>query len=126
MTASLKYYPLAVDVRTDTVNMIQRQKINMNDYRVNVGSLLIDNVMGFDRFVAPSRILPYKNKMHNSITYEMSLSRVEYTRTVYGSLDFLRDIGGLFAALGPFFGIIVTIFQYRGSYLNLMSDMGGA
>ena len=47
-----------------------------------------------------------------------------YTRTVYGFLDFLRDLGGLFSALGPFCGVIVTIFQYRGSYLNLMDDMG--
>lgn len=92
----------------------------MNDYRVNVGTMLVDDVMGFDKFVAPSRILPYKNLMHNSITYEMSLSRVEYTRTVYSTLDFLRDIGGLFAALGPLFGVIVTIFQYRGIYLRLM------
>ena len=92
----------------------------MNDYRVNVGSMVVDLVMGFDKFIAPSRMLPYKNLMHNSITYEMSLSRVEYTRTVYSTLDFLRDIGGLFGALGPLFGIVVTIFQYRGSYLNLM------
>ena len=82
--------------------------------------MVSDLVMGFDKYIAPSRILPYKNKMHNSITYEMSLSRVEYTRTVYSTLDFLRDIGGLFAALGPAFGIIVTVFQYRGIYLNLM------
>ena len=82
----------------------------MNDYRISVGSIQVDQVNGFDKIVAPSRIMPYKNKMHNSITYEMSLSRVEYTRTVYSILDFLRDIGGLFAALGPFFGIIVTVF----------------
>ena len=82
----------------------------MNDYRISVGSIQVDQVNGFDKIVAPSRIMPYKNKMHNSITYEMSLSRVEYTRTVYSILDFLRDIGGLFSALGPFFGIIVTVF----------------
>ena len=91
---------------------------------MNVGSLLLDEVMGFDKYQAPSRILPYKNKFWNSITYEMSLSQVEFTRTVYSFLDFMRDIGGLLAALGPFFGIIVTVFQYRGSYLRLMKDMG--
>ena len=56
----------------------------------------------------------------------MSLSQVEYKRTVYSFLDFLSDIGGLFGTLGPFCGVIVTIFQYRGSYLNLMKEMGEA
>ena len=97
-------------MRTDTIVMMQRQKINLNDYQVNVGSLLIDEVMGFDKYQAPSRILPYKNKFWNAITYEMSLSQIEFTRTVYSFLDFMRDLGGLFAALGPFFGIIVTVF----------------
>ena len=123
-TAALKYFPLSVDVRTDTVFRMQRQKINMNDYRINVGSLQNDVVMGFDKFQAPSRVLTYRNDFWNSITYEMSLSQIVYTRTVYSFLDFLRDLGGLFSALGPFCGLIVTIFQYRGSYLRLMDDMG--
>ena len=31
-------------------------------------------------------------------------------RRVYNFLDFLSDLGGLFSTLGPFCGIIVTIF----------------
>jgi len=38
-------------------------------------------------------------------------------------LDFLGDIGGLFSALGPLCGVIVTAFQYRGSYMYLASTM---
>ena len=56
----------------------------------------------------------------------MSLSQIELSRRVYNSLDFLSDIGGLFGTLGPLCGIIVAIFQYRGSYLCLMDDMGEA
>ena len=37
-----KWYPLSPDIRTDTVNMVQRQNMIINDYRFNVGSLLND------------------------------------------------------------------------------------
>ena len=82
--------------------------------------------MGFETLQAPSRTLPYKNLFVNSITFEMSLSQIEFKRTVYSTLDFLSDLGGLFGTLGPFCSIIVTIFMYRGSYLRLMKDMGEA
>ena len=39
----------------------------------------------------------------------MSLQRNEVTRTVYSFMDFLGDIGGLFSALGPFFGTLVAM-----------------
>ena len=39
----------------------------------------------------------------------MSLNRIEYTRTVYSFMDFLGDLGGLFSALGPFFGSLVAV-----------------
>ena len=38
-------------------------------------------------------------------------------------MDFLRDIGGLFGALGPLFGIFVAMFQYRGIYMSLSTVM---
>ena len=63
-----------------------------------------------------SRHLPYKNNFWNSITYEMSLTRQEYNRTVYGLLDFLGDIGGLFNAIYAVFGAIVAIFSYHGAF----------
>ena len=103
--------------------MVTRSKINLNDYQANVGNLLIDNTVGFSSKISVSRILPYNNYMWNSITFELSRTRVEYTRTVYSSLDFLGDIGGLFGALGPIFAIGVKVLQYRGIYMFLMSDM---
>ena len=53
----------------------------------------------------------------------MSLSRIQYTRTVYSYLDFLRDIGGLNSAIGPLFGVIIAIVQYRSTYVLLTSEM---
>ena len=43
----LKWYPLSPDVRTDSVQIVQRQNMVINDYRFNVGSLMIDEDMGF-------------------------------------------------------------------------------
>ena len=61
---------------------------------------------GYDVDVKESRILPYKNTMQNAITFEMSLSRKEFSRTVYNIMDFMRDMGGLFTALALFFGTL--------------------
>ena len=44
----LHWHPLSPDVRTDTVNLIQRQSMIMNDYRMNIGSLMYDDEMGFE------------------------------------------------------------------------------
>ncbi len=71
----------------------------------------------------PSRELPYLNKFHNSITYEISLDRRDYFRRVYGVLDFLADVGGLFGAISPLCFIIVLCFQYRSSYQFVMADL---
>ena len=38
-------------------------------------------------------------------------------------MDFLGDLGGLFSALGPFFGSMVAILQHRGMYMHLTSHM---
>ena len=72
---------------------------------------------------ASARTLPYKNKYWNAITYELSLTRLEYTRTVYSFMDFLRDLGGLFSAIAPIFGFIVSVFQYRGPIMSLAAKM---
>ena len=64
---------------------------------------------GFDIEITQTRTLPYKNQFWNAITYELSLTREKYTRTVYGFFDFLRDLGGLFSAISPIFGVTVSI-----------------
>ena len=53
----------------------------------------------------------------------MSQTRVEYKRFVYSLIDFLGEIGGLFGAIMPLFTLLVTIFQFRGTFMNLTSAM---
>ena len=67
--------------------------------------------------------MPYKNNFWNSITYELSLTRLSYKRIVYSFLDFLGDIGGLFGAITPAFGFIVSLFMYRGGMMSLTTKM---
>ena len=57
------------------------------------------------------------------VTYEISLSEVLYTRTVYSGLDFLRDLGGLFAAMRALSLALVIICQHRGPAMFVMTEM---
>ena len=58
--------------------------------------------------------MPYLNNMWNSITYEVSMNRIQLNRSVYGFIDFLGDLGGLMAVLGSIFLPTVYMLTYRG------------
>ncbi len=82
----------------------------LNDSIINMGSLQTEKAFGYLTKRDPSRELPYLNNFHNSITYEMSLDQTKYFRRVYGILDFLADMGGLFGAISPVCFSIVMLF----------------
>ena len=63
------------NARTDQVRMITRSKLNLNDYKWNIGDIFMDIEDGFDIEVTENRLLPYKNTFQNAITFEMSLQR---------------------------------------------------
>ena len=50
--------------------------MNLNDYKLNVASMRIDIEKGFDIEKSLPRTLPYINKFWNSVTYELSQTRV--------------------------------------------------
>ena len=77
-------------------------------------------MQGFSINLSWTRSLAAKNRAQNAITYELSMSRIEFTRSVYGLLDFLADLGGLFASIGPLCKIFTLSFQYRGVNMLLM------
>ena len=64
----------------------------------------------------PSRTMGYNNKIWNGVTYEMSLSSKRYFRRVYGIMDFLPEMGGLFGAFGSLSLATVVGINYFGSY----------
>ena len=56
--------------------------------------------------------MPYKRKFVNAVTYELSNSHQIIYREVYGFLDWLRDIGGLYGAIYAICFGLVSIFQF--------------
>ena len=65
----------------------------------------------------------YNNKVWNGVTYEMSLSSKRYFRRVYGIMDFLAEMGGLFGAFGSLSLAIVVGINYFGSYQFVMAEL---
>ena len=47
-----------------------------------------------------------------SLWFHMSLDKINHSRTIYGTLDLLGDIGGLSDAFFALGGIIVTFFSF--------------
>ena len=53
----------------------------------------------------------------------MSLSSNSYLRRVYGIMDFLAEMGGLFGAIGSLSLAIVVSINYFGSYHFVMAEL---
>ena len=57
-----------------------------------------------------------------AITYELSGDQHFYFRTVYSSLDFLSEIGGLFSSFSRICLVLITGLNYWGSFQFVMAD----
>ena len=54
--------------------------------------------------------------MWNAITFEMSLDKTNYIRSVYNSLEYASDLGGLYGAVSPIFSGVLVFINFWGSY----------
>ena len=68
-----------------------------------------DETLQYSRHT-PFRLIPYQNNFVSSVSYEVSLNKIMYKRTTYGIFNYLRDLGGLAAALTVISTGIVYIF----------------
>lgn len=59
------------------------------------------------------RPFEYVHRGHFCVTFEMSLDLLATERTVYGFLDWIGNIGGLFDGLMLFFGLLVSLWNYK-------------
>lgn len=75
----------------------------------------------YDSFVTDS--LPFEpdasvrawfTSVVTKVTYWHDPNLYEYTRTTYSTLDYLRDIGGLFGAINAIFTAIVFVLNFNG------------
>ena len=83
------------------MRLIVRSHVDLHDNMVyNLGDLTREEAQCFQyEFPTQHRLIPYTKDWQKMVTYEISLSEVVYTRTVYSGLDFLGDLGGLFSAV---------------------------
>ena len=66
---------------------------------VNLDSLTSEESNGFHIEQGVTRRKPLDNVLTVfSLSYELSSSRIQYNRSVYGIFDYLSDIGGLSSA----------------------------
>ena len=84
---------------------------------------MVEQDDGFFSEIEGYRILPYKNLFQNAITFEMSLTIMDYSRKVYNFFDFLGDIGGLFGAFVQICYFIIKFFMHNGLETFLMADL---
>ena len=94
----------------DYVKEIQLADLELNDSIFDAGSLITEHDGIFTFHERPTRILPYQNLFHNSVTFELSDTRTIFYRTVYSFLDWLRDLGGLYGAISAICIAMVFVF----------------
>ena len=117
------WFPFDAISRTDYVMQVQRTKMHLVDSSTSIAGSEEEDEVGFYLERRPNRPLPYQNNWHNSITFELTMDRRDYFRKVYGVLDLLSDVGGLFGAISPICGILLVAFNFWSSYQFLMDDL---
>ena len=91
--------------------MITRGEASLNDHwLINFGSLTQESEQTFQLEHKDMRSIPYNNHWQKTISYEVSLDQLLFRRIVYSKLDFLRDLGGLIAAMYALCDGIIVIF----------------
>lgn len=58
-----------------------------------------------------------------SVIFRSSNDRIYISRTAYGMLDYLADIGGLFGTFNGFATVFILIVSYNGVYHLLASGL---
>ena len=69
------------------------------------------------------RPFEFFSRTHFAVTYEMNLDLLVTERTVYGFLDWIGNIGGLYDGLRLFFAIIVGFWNYKFYQSYLISHL---
>ena len=118
-SSDLQWNPIDPNIRSDFVKYITRTELDLKDDYWGLGA---HNDSGFYISKKPSRSIPYENRFWTTITFEVSLDQHFYLRTVYSSLDFLSEIGGLFTAFSSICKIIIGALNHYGSFQFVMGD----
>ena len=77
---------------------------------------MADFADGFQLMEFPSRAMNHDNNFQNALTLEMSLKKKFFFRSVYDTLDFAADLGGLSSAIRAIFTLILVTVNSYSSY----------
>ena len=78
--SKFEWFPLTTQQRTNVVKMVTRSELKLYDYQVSIFDFFVDKDITFKAETTESRLNSYQQHMWMVITYEMSLTRIEYIR----------------------------------------------
>ena len=115
-------FPLTPNFPSEDTFQIERTYIELDDNFLSLASFDKTIEEGFELKRLPNRLVN-DGVLDRAITFEMSLKRKFSTRQVYSFIDFLADIGGLYNSFRFLAFILLSVFQYWGSYQFIMYDL---
>ena len=100
--------------RAEEIWMIQNKELQLQDSRFFAfGSFSQNSEMIFNLKSHGKRPYEFKDRVHHTLSFEMSLNLQTAEREVYHVLDWIGDIGGLFDGLRIFLQAILGIVTYK-------------
>ena len=115
----LSWFPITTTTRTDSVKKVTVTEVQQSWYRFGFGfSTQIDQI--FQNVEAKTRVLPYKNNMLNSVTYEVSPTKYVQLKIEYSFLQYISDLGGFGSVL---LGLTTVLNAIDSPQLFVASDL---
>ena len=67
--------------------------------------------------------MEFPNLHQFGVVYEMSLDMIAYKRTVYSTMDWVSDIGGLSSAMTAVFALMLKLLKFQAVDFYLISRL---
>ena len=77
---------------------------------------LVDYEDGYRLVRSPGREMNYDNGYQNAVTFELSMHKRVFRRTVFSLLDYLAEVGGLVTAISSGFTLLLSIINYWSGF----------
>ena len=107
--------PVSSQVRQIVPYKVDQTHLSLQDYNtVELDSLTVSNKVDLFK-LSEQKVLPYETNDNTwvSVTVEMNLDRMEYSRSRYTALDVLSDIGGLQGMIAQLFAIFLAAWNFN-------------
>ena len=113
LESKFKWFPTKSFAQEEYALSISEHQLKLQDTSLQFSSTTEINHDIFEVEVTSVRPFEYLDRAHIAFTFEMNLNLLVTERTVYGALDFIGNVGGLYDGLLLFFGLIVSFLNYK-------------